>query len=315
MTNRDQLSTHLKSLESTIHYMNKKAQLSTSEKRSLKVLMKSRVKVDKKIKELNALINQNTINSNRLNPSNVKNFTEEVINITLERFGHELNPLEINIEESFRQGLERLHSHPPAPRIDPWYSSFEQYTNAYSWSEWWDKVTTWPTQLWPELSTLFNLVVSSDLRNFVFHTMKDRMPFKAGTSKSFFSVNRKAGIVTIPFPTRYKINKTYPRLAGYSEEMYQEDLKLQQDKSPKGNVKLRPCSTLVSTDKNYKKVILGYLKHGLNKKDILCMNGTWQLVTPRFLSVFSQIRHLLLEESLRMMKVYGMNSLVHFPKK
>lgn len=145
IVDRDQLKTHLKSIESTINNMEKKKKLSTSEKRSLKVLMKSRVNVDNKIKKLNALINQNTINSNRLNPSKVKDFTEEVINLTLERFGHELNPLRINIEGSFSQGLDRLHSHPPAPRIDPWYSSFEQYTNTYSWSKWWDKVTTWPT--------------------------------------------------------------------------------------------------------------------------------------------------------------------------
>lgn len=85
--------------------------------------------------------------------------------------------------------------------------------------------------------------------------MKDRMPYKPGTQKSFYTVNRKQGIMTIPFPDMYIKHKEYPRLVGYSKNL----MKSSGFRDINEFSQMPSCSTLVSTDKNYKKALIRIL--------------------------------------------------------
>lgn len=270
LTQLETLKEKCKSIDIFLDQEKSKPTVTPAEKKLFKSVLRERGHLSDEITKMNLIIKKKTIDLNRISYSEIDEFMESVFQMTLKTFSHDLSYFDVYIDECFEKGIGRFHSHSPAPRIDPWISPFERYSNAYNWNEWWKKVMRWPTTLWPELSTLFNLVVSVDFRDMVFNEMKDHMPFKSGTSKSFFSVNRKSGVVTIPFPTRYKIVNDYPRLTGYSEEMYKEDIEIQskglsEKEKKRLRPKYRPCSTLISADKRYKNIIVKFLNHGLEK--------------------------------------------------
>lgn len=67
----------------------------------------------------------------------------------------------------------------------------------------------------------------------------------------------------------YVFHKDYPRLVGYFKELYHEEFKRSTDNQD-GTIKIEntSCSTLISTDKNYKKVMINVLNKQFEKYNL-----------------------------------------------
>lgn len=108
--------------------------------------------------------------------------------------------------------------------------------------------------LWGDLTKFLNDVCTEGLRDSVYLNMKDFMPSRSGTKKSFYTSNRKKGIITIPFPDVYRIHNEYPRLMGYSTKLIETN---------------KTCSTLIGVEKNYKKVLIQLLNQKLKPYNLV----------------------------------------------
>lgn len=90
------------------------------------------------------------------------------------------------------------------------------------------------------------------------------MPLKPGAKKGFFTSNRKKGIITLPFPDVYRSHKDSPRLMGYSK-----DIMMKSSTSGEENRQLPQCSTLIMSDRNFKKVLIKLLNKFLKPYNLV----------------------------------------------
>ena len=191
---------------------------------------------------------------------------QKIVDLSLNDINSPLNKtasLIKSLPQLFKLVLKKQKTIDLLPFIDTVYNPFEPFEGAQKLIQSQETLTKLPELLWIEIVNLFEEILPPATRSWLYDQVSPNMPSFTKTGRSWYSANRKIGIITTLFPQKYKREEFYARIFPTPLD---PDKALRLAKTKKQRDESQKCSTITACDRKYKILCVSIL-NGLMQKE------------------------------------------------